>query len=94
MSSEIPSPKELDEQSTIYLDGWVDLDSEKWRSVDEDPALTKKWIAMLTKGPDAYLKLDSDGRLWARARDQRWYPFHIERLRRKYGIRIAKKAAN
>jgi hypothetical protein len=92
--SEIPSPKELDKQSAIYLDGWVDLDSERWRQVDEDPALTKKWIAMLTKGPDAYLKLDSDGRIWGKARDGHWYPYHIECLNRKYGIRIPKKAAN
>lgn len=87
------SPKELDEQSYIYLSGWVDLDSDQWRMVDEDPALTKKWIVMLMREP-AYLHLDSMGRIWCKNNDGIWCPFHIESMGKMYGIRIPQKAAN
>lgn len=87
------SPKELDAQSPVVLDGWVDLDSERWRETDSDTALTKKWLFMLTREP-AYLFTDADGRVWGEGKDGTYYPYHYEYGSKKYGIRIAWKAAN
>ena len=88
-----PSPKELDEQSLIQLDGWVDIDSERWREIDDDPALTKKWLKLGLQEP-AYFFIDTDGRVWGRGENGYWYPYHIDYGKKKYGLRIAKKAAN
>lgn len=86
------SPQQLDEQSPIQLDGWVELGSERWREVDDNPALTKKWIKMLMG--DA-LSTDSLGRIWGKGkRANSYYPFHLEYGKKKYGIRISKHAAN
>ena len=41
------SPKQLDEQSSVQLDGWLEMDSEKWREADDNPNLTRKWLRML-----------------------------------------------
>lgn len=88
-----PSPRELDAQAVIKVDAWVDLDSERLREVDDDPALTKKWIRMLMKEP-AYLFTDSDGRVWGKGEDGIYYPYHVEYGKKLYGVRISKKAAN
>lgn len=89
----VPTPKELDAQSLVHLDGWVDLDSERWREIDPDPGLTKKWIKLGFQEP-AYFLLDSDGRIWGRGENGYYYPYHLDYGKKKYGIRIAKKAAN
>jgi hypothetical protein len=89
----MPSPQTLDQQSVVYLSGYVDLGSERHHQLDENPALTKKWIAMLMKEP-AYLHTDTLGRLWGQGKDDRWFPLHIECLGKCYGIRLPKLAAN
>lgn len=88
-----PSPKELDAQSLVQLDGWVDLDSERWREVDSDPGLTKKWLHMLMREP-AYLFTDTNGRVWGRGENGVYYPYHLEYGKKKFGIRMPKKAAS
>jgi hypothetical protein len=88
-----PTPRELDAQSLIQLDGWVDVDSERWREIDDDPALTKKWLKLGLQEP-AYFFLDTEGRVWGRGENGYWYPYHIDYGKKKYGLRIAKKAAN
>lgn len=88
-----PSPKELDAQCQVKLDGWVDLDSERWREVDDDPSLTKKWLKLLMKEP-AYLFTDSNGRIWGKGENGIYYPYHLEYGKKKYGLRISTKAAN
>lgn len=89
----LPSPQELDKQSAVVIAKWVDLGSEEWLSLDDDPGLTKKVVRMLTNEP-AYLAVDSLGRLWGRGENGRYYPFHVENGKNLIGIRISKKAAN
>lgn len=89
----LPSPKELDAQSIIVIDEWVDLDSERWRDTDTDPALTKEWLALIFSEPGG-LFLDTNGRIWGKAEGGTWAPFHYEYGKKLIGIRIAKKAAN
>lgn len=88
------SPKQLDEQSYIHLNGgWLELNSPRHVAVDDNIELTKSWITMLTKEP-AYIQIDSLGRLWAKDKDGHFCPFHLECCGKLYGIRISKKAAN
>jgi hypothetical protein len=87
------TPKQLDEQSIVYLSGWLDLGSQRWRMTDDMPELTKEWVTMLTKDP-AFLHADSQGRLWGLGNDGHYFPFHIECCGKLYGIRVVKKAAN
>ena len=88
------TPEELDKQSEVQLDGWVDLDSERWREVDDDPKLTKRWVRLGLMDPP-FLFADSMGRLWGRGKDNnKWYPYHLEYGKKKYGIRISARATN
>lgn len=88
-----PTPKELDAQSLVVLDGWIDIDSERWRDVDDDPGLTKKFLRLGFQAP-AYLFTDTDGRIWGRGENGYYYPYHLEYGKKKYGLRMPKKAAN
>jgi hypothetical protein len=87
------TPQQLDAQSLIHIDEWVDLDSERWREVDDDPALTKKFLRILLQDPPALIA-DDLGRLWGKGKEGRMYPYHLEYGRKLIGIRIAKKALN
>jgi hypothetical protein len=82
--------KELDAQCTIQLDGWVELGSERFLEVDDDPALTKKWLKMLL---GEGLFTDSLGRVWGKG-DTNWYPYHVQYGKKKFGIRISTKAVS
>lgn len=91
MDKMILSPIELDKQSDVTIDEWVDLDSSRWRDTDEDCSFTKKTINMLL-GEDLFT--DSLGRLWIQSSGGKYYPFHYEYGKKKLGVRIAKKASN
>lgn len=85
----LPKTTELDNQCEITLDGWVDLDSARHKEVDDNIAFTKKIIKLGLVEPDSL------GRLWGKSnQSDRYYPLHLEYGKKKYGIRIAKKAAN
>ena len=86
------SPKQLDEQSSVQLDGWLEMDSEKWREADDNPNLTRKWLRMLLGNA---LFVDKLGRVWGASKENNeYYPFHIESGSKKFGIRISQLAAN
>ena len=88
------SPKQLDAQNKIVLDGWVEFGSDAWREVDNDIEFTKLIIENIL-GPteEHFLFLDTLGRCWGKGEDG-YYPFHLESFGKKYGIRISKKATN
>jgi hypothetical protein len=89
----LPNPKELDAQSPIKIDEWLELGSEKHLQIDDDPSLTKKWFMLLTKNP-AYILLDNLGRSWCKNDNGKFCPYHIENGDKKYGIRFSQKASN
>jgi hypothetical protein len=89
-----PSPKELDEQSKIRIDRWIDVESTECKELDDNYALTKKMIRMLHDKEPAYLFTDTHGRLWGRGEDNSFYPFHFEYGKKLIGYRLSKKAAN
>lgn len=97
------TPKELDDQNTIKIDEWVDIDSERWREVDDNPSFTKRIIRIgfeggrILRGIDEppFLIADSLGRLWIKNRRTGSYsPFHLEYGRKLLGFRISAKAVN
>ena len=87
------SPKELDSQSKIRIDRWIELDSEECRSLDDNYAFTKQCLKLGLEEP-AMLAFDSSGRIWGRGVDNVFYPFHMEYKGQLIGYRLSKKAAN
>jgi len=84
------SPTELDKQSLLKIDKWLDIDSEECKDKDPDYALTKDFMRILKDD----LFTDRDGRIWGLGEDGRFYPFHFNLGKKLYGFRVAKKAAN
>ncbi len=84
------SPTELDKQSLLKIDKWLDIDSEECKDKDPDYALTKRFLRILKDD----LFTDKLGRIWGRGEDSRFYPFHFNIGKKLYGFRVAKKAAN
>lgn len=89
----LPSPKELDAQSKIHIDKWLDVDSEEVKSMDDNYAFTKQCIRLGFVEP-AFFAVDSLGRIWGRGEDNRYYPFHFNKGKELIGYRLSKKATN
>lgn len=89
------TPKELDEQSPVIIDKWVDVDSEECRDKDDNRDFTKKILRMGFEDP-AFLFVDSLGRIWGKPTDPGTpaYPFHFEYGKKLIGYRISKRAVN
>ena len=87
------TPQELDAQSPIKIDRWLDVDSQEWRDMDDDPGLTKKFLRLGFQEPPFFFT-DALGRVWGKGEDGRFYPFHFNIGKKLYGYRISKKAVN
>jgi hypothetical protein len=85
------SPKELDAQSPVKIDEWLDIDGERCKELDPDRKNTKFFMKIGFE--DKFLFTDISGRIWGRGSDN-YYPFHFNIGKKLYGFRIAKKAAN
>jgi hypothetical protein len=88
-----PSPKELDAQSKISIDRWIEVDAEECQKLDNTYAFTKKCIKLGFMEP-AYLFSDSDGRIWGKGQDGHYYPFHFTSFGKNLGYRMSTRAAN
>jgi len=86
------NPQELDSQSVIKIDRWIDIESEECKNLDENYSLSKKWMKMLMESN--YLKSDSLGRLWCHSENGNFFPYHFEVGTKLYGFRLSKVAAN
>jgi hypothetical protein len=83
---------ELDKQSPVKIDKWLDLNSEECKQKDPDPLLTKKWLKI---GAEAgFLFVDSLGRIWGRGKDNIFYPYHFDIGNKNYGFRLANMAVS
>jgi len=89
-----PSPSELDKQSKIKIDRWIDLYSEECRMLDENYNFTMKIVKMLLLKEPAFLFSDLTGRLWGKGENEIFYPFHFEYGNKLIGYKISKRAAN
>lgn len=90
-----PPPAALDAQSKIKIDRWVDLDSEEWKSLEDDDAqwATKKFLKVGFREP-AFFFTDTNGRVWGKGEDGLYYPYHFNHGKTLIGYRIPTKAAN
>jgi len=87
------SPSELDKQSPIKIDKWLNIDSEECREKDPDHSLTKKWLRIGLE--DKFLFTDSQGRLWGRGKQSnQYFPYHFNVGEKLYGFRLAATAVN
>ncbi len=87
------TPAELDKQSPVKIDRWVDIDSEEAKTLDEDRALTKKMVRIGFE--DKWMITDNLGRIWGfNAEKNLFFPFHFENGKELIGYRMAKVAAN
>jgi hypothetical protein len=86
------TPTQLDQQSKVKVDKWLDLDSEECKDKDPDMPFTKKCLRIGAE--DKFLLVDSLGRIWGKGDGGRYYPFHFEYGKKIYGYRLATTAAN
>lgn len=91
------TPAQLDKQSKIKIDAWLDVGSEAHKDRDDNLKLTKEWLKIGLEG--GFLFCDSLGRVWGSGAHfgsphTVYYPYHIEYGKKLYGIRVATKAAN
>lgn len=95
------TPQQLDAQSPVKVNRWIDIDSEESKQIDDNRQFTKHVLNMgLESLPDspAFLYTDTDGRIWGfnpKNPEAPHYPFHLETERGELvGLRMARKAAN
>lgn len=87
------TPKELDAQSSIKIDRWVDLESEECKEMDDTYTFTKKCIRIGFE--DGWMLVDSLGRIWGKGSGSTiYFPFHFEFGKKLIGYRLSKQAAN
>ena len=89
----LPSPKQLDAQSRIIVDRWVDLYSDECKVMDDNYQFTMQCVKLGFQEP-AYLAVDFFGRIWGKGTDNIYHPFHFEYKNKLIGYKISKKAAN
>jgi hypothetical protein len=86
------TPKQLDAQSIILIDKWLDIHSEECEEKDNNIALSKNWLNLLSK--DGTLSTDSMGRIWMKNDDNGYHPYHFDFKNKNYGYRLAVSADN
>lgn len=73
----VMTPEQLDAQSAIKIDKWVDLESEDAKLMDDNRDLTKKMLRIGFE--EGVMITDSDGRVWGHdPKGGPWFPFHFE----------------
>ncbi len=92
--------QQLDAQSPVKIDRFVEFYGEDARAVDSDRDLTKFMLGILLEGGSVCL--DDLGRIWGKGGTDKtkFYPFHIEhdwnvgRRPKLVGFRFSQKASN
>ncbi len=87
------SAKQLDLQSKVIINEWLDFDSDKCKQLDDNRDFTKKCLKYGFE--DGYMFTDEMGRVWGENKQTgEFYPFHFNIGKKLYGYRLSKKAAN
>jgi hypothetical protein len=86
------TPLELDIQSRVKIDKWLDIDSEECKDKDPDITLTKKWLR--SGAENNFLFVDTLGRIWGTGDNGYYFPYHFEYGKKVYGFRLAVMASN
>jgi len=95
------SPAQLDLQSPVKIDYWVDINSKEWKDLEEvyvDEALSIKKVLKIGFEEPAFLFTDTLGRIWGKKESGQYYPLHFEAgwgtEKKLVGYRLAVKASN
>lgn len=80
--------KDVEKNSKIKIDRWIDINSAEFKKTDKYPAFTKRTLEL---GLGSFLFTDELGRIWAKGTDC-YYPFHDEYKGENIGYRIVAKA--
>ena len=88
------TPMELDNQSPIKIDRWIEVHSQECKELDDGLHwFTLKCINIGFE--DGWMIADMHGRIWGRNRETGiYYPFHTEHGKELVGYRLSGKAAN
>lgn len=87
------SPEELEAQSPVHIDKWIDIASEDAQLMDQDFELTKKMMKIGFE--DGWMITDSLGRIYGKNPEKGiYFPFHFEYGSLLIGYRNCKKASN
>lgn len=85
-------PSQLETQSQIKIDEWLEIDSDKWKRLDDTPAFTKKVISYGLE--DGWMVINNQGQLYCKWNDKPSVPFHFTLGSKTYGYKMSKRAAN
>lgn len=85
-------PAELDRQSRVRIDRWLDVESQECRDLDDMPDFTRQCLRAGADG--GFMFVDVLGRIWGRGTGGYFYPFHFEHGSKLYGYRLASTALN
>jgi len=92
------TPQELDSQSSVKIDRWIDVHSPECKEIDGH--LHSFTLRCMKIGfEDGFMHTDMLGRIWGRNRETgEYYPFHTEYgygdNKQLIGYRLSSKAAN
>jgi hypothetical protein len=87
------SAKQLDEQSSIKIDRWLDVHSDECKSIDDNREFTLHCLKLGMREP-AFLFTDSRGYLWGYGKEGKYFPFHLEHGSKLIGLKLSAKASN
>ena len=76
-TTRLPSPKELEAQSSIHVDEWVEVGSPRFHKLlAEEDQYSFYYILQVGLREPPFLLTDSLGRLWGKGNGDKWFPFH------------------
>lgn len=87
------TPTELDSQSPVKVDRWIDFNSEESKTLDTARVVTKQAIRIgFSRG---IMMFDTFGRVWGlNDEDKKFYPLHFKKGDQVIGYRMSERAAN
>lgn len=88
------NPLELDNQSPIKINRWMNVESEAFKDMDDNEEFTKTILKMGFESPQ-FLWLDSKGRIWGKGNEKdKYYPLHLTYGGLNIGFMISRTASN
>lgn len=88
----VPDPQQLDAQSPVHIDEWVQVGSPLFKKLIGDQFSFDYFTKVGFRDPP-FLFLDELGRVWGKSEDK-WFPFHDRVHGKNYGYRYANTEQN
>jgi hypothetical protein len=88
----VPTPEQLDAQSTHHIDEWLEIGSERFKQLVKDRYSLYYFLEVGFRSPP-FFHVDTRGRIWGQG-EASWFPFHDVIRGRTYGYKLSSKAPN